>query len=337
MARASVDGRERVVIHSLVADEATLLPLPPDAQIEWFDWAGEGRVLVSLGWTRTIDGDEAYVTRLFVFDLATKDAENSGRPIRWRAGRRRAVRGPGRAVVAACPAGVARRVSDRLPLRPGDGRAHDSGQAKARRVGVVCRLGWRGPCRPRLPGQVVVHALSQERRRAVPQAEPCRLRGRFGWGAAARPCERLGRRLPALGPADRALCALPIQLRDAAARRGRVRKPQQRHRRLRAEPRRQARVGGSFHGRPRSRAVARSGHAREPGEARSPVPRHVGAVRLARRNARTLRRLGWRRQRSRLVLRLCACRGRPATGRAHQWTARSGPARSDRVHALQGA
>ena len=72
MARASVDGRERVVIHSLVADEATLLPLPPDAQIEWFDWAGEGRVLVSLGWTRTIDGDEAYVTRLFVFDLATR-------------------------------------------------------------------------------------------------------------------------------------------------------------------------------------------------------------------------------------------------------------------------
>ena len=72
MARTSVDGRERVVIHSLVTGKAMLLPSPPDAQIDWFDWAGEGRVLVSLGWTKTIDGEESYVTRLVVFDLATK-------------------------------------------------------------------------------------------------------------------------------------------------------------------------------------------------------------------------------------------------------------------------
>jgi len=72
MARTSVDRRERVVIHSLVTGQAVLLPLPPDAQADWFDWAGEDRVLVSLGWTRSIDGEETYVTRLLVFDISSK-------------------------------------------------------------------------------------------------------------------------------------------------------------------------------------------------------------------------------------------------------------------------
>jgi hypothetical protein len=71
LARTSVSGRERVVIHDLVTGQAMLLPSPTDAQIDWFEWAGEGRVLVSLGWTRTIDGEESYVTRMVVFDLAT--------------------------------------------------------------------------------------------------------------------------------------------------------------------------------------------------------------------------------------------------------------------------
>ena len=72
MARTSVDRRERVVIHSLVTGTAVLLPLPPDAQVDWFDWAGEDRVLVSLGWTKSIDGEETYVTRLLVFDITSK-------------------------------------------------------------------------------------------------------------------------------------------------------------------------------------------------------------------------------------------------------------------------
>jgi hypothetical protein len=71
LARTSVNGRERVVIHDLVTGQAMLLPSPTDAQIDWFEWAGEGRVLVSLGWTRTIDGEESYVTRMVVFEIAS--------------------------------------------------------------------------------------------------------------------------------------------------------------------------------------------------------------------------------------------------------------------------
>ncbi len=71
LARTSIEGRERVVIHHLATGKALLLPTPTDAQVDWFDWAGESRVLVSLGWTRTIDGEESYVTRLVVFDIAS--------------------------------------------------------------------------------------------------------------------------------------------------------------------------------------------------------------------------------------------------------------------------
>jgi dipeptidyl aminopeptidase/acylaminoacyl peptidase len=71
LARTSFNGRERVVIHNLVTGKALLLPSPDDAQVDWFDWAGDGRVLISLGWTRTIDGEENYVTRLVVFDIAS--------------------------------------------------------------------------------------------------------------------------------------------------------------------------------------------------------------------------------------------------------------------------
>ena len=78
MARTSVDRRERVVIHSLVTGKAVLLPLPPEAQVDWFEWASEDRVLVSLGWTKSIDGEEAYVTRLLVFDIATNTSRVLG-------------------------------------------------------------------------------------------------------------------------------------------------------------------------------------------------------------------------------------------------------------------
>jgi dipeptidyl aminopeptidase/acylaminoacyl peptidase len=78
MARTTIDGRERIVVHSLVTGKANLIPLPTDAQVDWFEWAGEHRVLVCLGWTRPIEGEETYVTRLLVFDLATNTARVLG-------------------------------------------------------------------------------------------------------------------------------------------------------------------------------------------------------------------------------------------------------------------
>ena len=35
-----------------------------------YQWAGNGRILISVGWTTPRRGDEVYVTRLFVYDLA---------------------------------------------------------------------------------------------------------------------------------------------------------------------------------------------------------------------------------------------------------------------------
>jgi len=78
VARTTIDGREQIVVHSLVTGQAKLIPLPADAQVDWFEWAGENRVLVGLGWSELLEGEETYVTRLLVFDLATGSAQVLG-------------------------------------------------------------------------------------------------------------------------------------------------------------------------------------------------------------------------------------------------------------------
>lgn len=67
------DGR----VHLAVLDAATRkaehdLAMPPKNQMEWFRWAGNNRLIVSLSQLTQILGEEYRLTRLFVYDLDTK-------------------------------------------------------------------------------------------------------------------------------------------------------------------------------------------------------------------------------------------------------------------------
>jgi dipeptidyl aminopeptidase/acylaminoacyl peptidase len=74
LARATVGGRERIVVHSFETGKGSLLPKAEDAQIDWYDWAGERRVLLCVGRTESVAGEDFYVTRVIVIDLATGGA-----------------------------------------------------------------------------------------------------------------------------------------------------------------------------------------------------------------------------------------------------------------------
>jgi len=72
LARFNVAGKEAIGIHSLNGDKMQLISIPEKNDLRWFRWAGNGRVLVSLGKTVPYLDDEAEMTRLVCYDLATK-------------------------------------------------------------------------------------------------------------------------------------------------------------------------------------------------------------------------------------------------------------------------
>ena len=74
LGRTTVAGRERVMVHNLQTGKALLLPWIDDGQVDWIDWAGEGRVLMCLGWSRPAAGEDIYVTRIVVVDLAKQSS-----------------------------------------------------------------------------------------------------------------------------------------------------------------------------------------------------------------------------------------------------------------------
>jgi dipeptidyl aminopeptidase/acylaminoacyl peptidase len=74
LARTTVDGRERVLVQNLGSGAANLLPMPEKAEVQWYRWAGERRVLLSVAWPERVGAEEVLGTRLFVIDLATRTA-----------------------------------------------------------------------------------------------------------------------------------------------------------------------------------------------------------------------------------------------------------------------
>lgn len=68
---AVLDADTRAVLHSLV--------IPDKNTLEWFDWAGNHRVLVSLSQLGTVFDVEVRFTRLFVYDLDTRTFTVVGR------------------------------------------------------------------------------------------------------------------------------------------------------------------------------------------------------------------------------------------------------------------
>lgn len=73
-----VDGRERLFVHDLASGLVRPVTLPLDQDIEWFDWAGEHRVLVSLSHPVRSKHAETVVTRLRVVDLESGASRELG-------------------------------------------------------------------------------------------------------------------------------------------------------------------------------------------------------------------------------------------------------------------
>jgi dipeptidyl aminopeptidase/acylaminoacyl peptidase len=69
LGKVTVRGTPHLAVMNLASGEIQLFAPPERAEIVRFDWAGEHRFLVSFGASVRWWGDEAYQTRLFVYDL----------------------------------------------------------------------------------------------------------------------------------------------------------------------------------------------------------------------------------------------------------------------------
>ena len=72
-ARGHVDGRTVLIVSTLSATQTTsvTLPSPPDHQLDWYRWAGNGKLLVSISRLSNFEGEEVRLTRVVVMDIAT--------------------------------------------------------------------------------------------------------------------------------------------------------------------------------------------------------------------------------------------------------------------------
>ena len=72
LARVHGDGKDKLGIVTLATGQVMTLPMPGEGELAKYRWAGNGRVLFSVGSTVPWFGSEAYMTRLAVMDVATK-------------------------------------------------------------------------------------------------------------------------------------------------------------------------------------------------------------------------------------------------------------------------
>lgn len=80
-ARITVEGKEGLAVFSLTgAEKARFYALPDDHELVRYFWAGNGRLLYSIGRTIVWDGDDAKTTRLVSLDLATGKHSFLGAP-----------------------------------------------------------------------------------------------------------------------------------------------------------------------------------------------------------------------------------------------------------------
>ena len=71
LAISVVQGHEQLFVRNLVTHGVRPVPVPDAAEIQWYDWAGDDRALVSVAWPERSHRDEELTTRLLVVDLAT--------------------------------------------------------------------------------------------------------------------------------------------------------------------------------------------------------------------------------------------------------------------------
>lgn len=72
LARFSIKGKEALGVHNFEGAPIKLIGLPPKQNLQWYRWAGNNRVLLSVAKTIPWFDDEAVMTRLIVYDLTTE-------------------------------------------------------------------------------------------------------------------------------------------------------------------------------------------------------------------------------------------------------------------------
>jgi dipeptidyl aminopeptidase/acylaminoacyl peptidase len=80
-ARASTAGGTALAILALGADKSatTSVPMPEKRDLLWYRWAGNDRILFSIGRSERVMGEDYYVTRLLMMDLKTSQANFIGK------------------------------------------------------------------------------------------------------------------------------------------------------------------------------------------------------------------------------------------------------------------
>jgi len=81
VARTSRGGKEAILIYTLATGESDSFMAGDEGEIAWYRWAGDGRILFSLARTIPYFGDEARMTRLTVYDVASKQLSYLGRKV----------------------------------------------------------------------------------------------------------------------------------------------------------------------------------------------------------------------------------------------------------------
>lgn len=71
LAKVIKNGKEFIGIHDLASGRIKLIPPPEDAEVVWYRWAGNDRILLGIALTVDYLGVEARITRLVTYDLAT--------------------------------------------------------------------------------------------------------------------------------------------------------------------------------------------------------------------------------------------------------------------------
>src|SRR4051812_32288507 len=80
-ARAYVRDSERLVILDLDKFKPAFgaIPIPDKKDLLWYRWAGNDRLILSVGSSDKLEGDDVYVTRLLVLDLKTSQIQFVGK------------------------------------------------------------------------------------------------------------------------------------------------------------------------------------------------------------------------------------------------------------------
>lgn len=73
-------GRFLAILDAETRDVFYRITLPKKSQLDWFRWAGSGKVLLSVSAETTFMGSDARISRLFHYDLATRAMPFVGKP-----------------------------------------------------------------------------------------------------------------------------------------------------------------------------------------------------------------------------------------------------------------